>query len=101
MASSTIKMDSGKILETKTVTYGKSITVSANAALTITDADLGLNNPPSGFEVMGVMNVTTGNANLVVRNFSGVTGNDNSVRNVSSSSQTGTYVIKVKYMKLS
>lgn len=79
------------------VTYSKGYTCAANSFTSFSDSELGISTP-SGYELAGIIAAWTGNGECVLRNI-GV-GNNCSVKNTTSSSQSGTFGIRLRYMRV-
>ena len=75
--------------------YSYEYTIGANAALTVSQSDLGISTP-EGYMFMTYMSIGTGNTNVVPRN---IAATYMGLRNLSSSTQTGTLAVTMRYLK--
>lgn len=83
-----LKVQNGTLFRTET--YSMSVTVNANAGLTVSASDL-ISSVPSGYTAVAIAGITTGNAAIVIRSFNATTsGNVVFLRNVTGSSASGT-----------
>lgn len=89
------------LMQTKTYTYTYSLSSGANYG--ITGSDFGVSTP-SGYYPIAFFHIQTGNGNVVPANqipYGTGSGVVLSIRNLTSSTQTGTCTIKILYLKSS
>lgn len=70
--------------------------LGAGTSLTITASQMGFVNPP-GYLPIGVVTVESGHVAVVIERVSAYL--DQRIRNISSGTQTGTYALRIAYIK--